>query len=85
MTRTSGLVGSPAPDPTPARQAYAYRTAFLAGITPEDVQGIGAALLERAKAGDVQAARLILDRFLGNTPVAEWPSARALEFSDMLG
>lgn len=68
----------------PARQAQVYRVAFLAGVTPEDIQEIGAALVERAKAGDVQAARMVLDRLVGTAPVADWPSENALAFSNML-
>lgn len=64
---------------TPARRAVEYREAFLEAVTAEDVRAIGSALLERAKAGDTQAARLVLDRLLGPSPVAEWKSRANVE------
>ncbi len=67
------------PAPSPAQRAVAYRRAFLDAVTEDDVRAIGAALLERAKAGDLAAARLILDRVVGTAPAADWPSARAVE------
>jgi hypothetical protein len=57
-----------------ARQAQVYRSAFLAGATPDDVQQIGAALVERAKAGDIQAARIFSTVSLGPHP---WQTGRA--------
>jgi hypothetical protein len=64
---------------TPARRALAYREAFLETVTADDVRAIGAALLERAKAGDLTAARLVLDRLLGTAPVADWCSRMDVE------
>lgn len=58
----------------PVQRAIAYWEAWLSGITPEDVRAIGIALVERAKAGDITAARLVLDRLLGSPSVAEWDS-----------
>jgi hypothetical protein len=59
---------------TPARRALAYREAFLDTVTAEDVRAIGAQLLERAKAGDLSAVKLVLDRVLGPASVENWPS-----------
>jgi hypothetical protein len=56
-----------------------YREAFLDGVTADDVRTIAAALLERAKAGDLAAAKLVLDRVLGTAPVSEWPSRAEAE------
>jgi hypothetical protein len=43
-----------------ARQVAALRKAFLQGVTPEDLAAIAAALLAKAKEGDVAAAKLVL-------------------------
>ena len=63
----------------PARCAQEYRMAFLESVTADDVRAIGAALLERAKAGDPTAARLVLDRLLGGLSVERWPSRGEFE------
>lgn len=63
----------------PARCALAYREAWLSAVTPEDVRAIGIALVERATTDDVIAARLILDRLLGSTPIAQWETRAVLE------
>lgn len=67
---------------TPPRRALAYREAFMEAVTPEDVRAIGAALLERARAGDPAAAKLVLDRVLGPRPVEEWKDAEELEMEE---
>lgn len=41
------------------------RSALLGAVSEADVHEVIAALVERAKAGDVQAARLVLERVLG--------------------
>lgn len=64
---------------TAAQRALVYREAWLSVITPQDVRAITRALLERAKAGDILAARLVLDRLLGVTPVGEWESRLVVE------
>ena len=69
---------------TPGRRAYAYQQAFLAKVSPDDVAAIGEALLKQAKAGDLVAAKLLLDRVLGTTPVAQWPNDTELERNEML-
>ena len=48
-------------------------------VTPDDVRAIGLALLERAKSGDKQAARLLLDRVLGMLSVDRWQSRERVE------
>lgn len=72
----------------PAIRALAFRETFLLAITPADVRLIGAALLERAKAGDVAATRLVLDRLLGSTAIADWKSRAAvrekLQFEEII-
>jgi hypothetical protein len=71
------------------QRALAFREAFLAGITPEDLTAIGRTLVERAKGGDLQAARLIVERFVGPQTLGEWPTAgdvqRAEMFDSLLG
>ena len=46
---------------TPHRQ----QTALIVAVTAEDITAIVAALILRAKEGDVVAAREVLDRLLG--------------------
>ena len=67
------------PMETPASRAIGYREAFLETVTPEDVRVISLALLERAKSGDTQAARLVLDRVLGILSVDRWQSRERID------
>lgn len=48
-----------------AKRVQCLRVALLEAITPKDVATIIQAVVERAKAGDMHAARLIFDRTLG--------------------
>jgi hypothetical protein len=64
---------------TPSIRALSYQEAWLTTVTPDDVRAIGAALVARAKEGDVSASRLVLDRVLGTSPVASWESRAELE------
>ena len=48
-----------------ARQAEKLRSALFAAVTEEDLRDVVAALIKEAKAGNVQAAREVLDRTLG--------------------
>ena len=48
-----------------ARQVAALRKAFLDGVTAEDIAAIAAALLARAKEGDVAAAKVVLAYTVG--------------------
>ncbi len=63
----------PAADYTaPRLRVVDFREAFLRGVTPEDIEEIGTKLLSMAKAGDLKAASLVLDRVLGREAVTEW-------------
>ena len=53
------------------KRACELRSALLAAVTPEDVQAIAAALLKQAKAGDIAAARELLNRLLGTPSPAD--------------
>jgi hypothetical protein len=53
-----------------ARRVARLRAALLRAVTPEDLTAVVTALLTQAKAGDVQAAKELLQRLLG-PPVAE--------------
>lgn len=68
----------------PALRALEFREAFLKQITAEDVAEIGAALLKRAKEGDLAATRIVFDRLLGNEPVAAWESRSHVELQASL-
>ena len=59
---------------SPRLRAVEFQQAFLQGVTPEDVKAIAETLLERAKCGDIQAARLVLERLIGSQPVRAWDS-----------
>jgi len=50
-----------------ARQTAALRSALLAAVGTKDLQAIVRKLIEAAKAGDVAAAREVLDRVLGRS------------------
>jgi hypothetical protein len=47
------------------RQVAALRNAMLSAVTPEIMAEVVAALIEKAKSGDVPAIRELLDRVLG--------------------
>lgn len=63
----------------PALLALDYREAFAGQVSAEDVAAIVAALVKRAKEGDLAAARIILDRVLGSGPMAEWAPRSQVE------
>ena len=48
-----------------AKRVARLRTALLKGVTPEDMQQVVAAMLAKAKGGDVPAARELFQRVLG--------------------
>jgi hypothetical protein len=56
-----------------ARQVAAMRQEFFAAVTKEDIAVIARALLEKAKQGDVAAARLVLQYTLGRPAEAVDP------------
>jgi hypothetical protein len=56
-----------------ARRGLQFREAFLAGVTLEDLTAIATALVDRAKAGDLGAARLLLERLVGIEELRRWP------------
>lgn len=48
-----------------ARKVAQLRSALLRAVSPDDVQAVARKLVEQAKSGDVQAARVLLDRLFG--------------------
>lgn len=48
-----------------ARRVAQLRSALLRAVSADDVQAVARKLVEQAKAGDVQAARVLLDRLFG--------------------
>ncbi len=48
-----------------ARRVARLRAALVRAVTPEDIAAVVAALVEKARSGDVAAARELLDRTLG--------------------
>lgn len=82
MRNRRTISDSPAPDDAMRsswRRALLYRRAFCEAVTTDDVREIVAALAARAKAGDVAAARLVLERALPAGPIAESQSEHAVE------
>lgn len=60
------VAGNPGGPGNPyARRSAELRRGLLEAVTLQDVQEIAEKLLELAKAGDIDAARLLLDRLLG--------------------
>ncbi len=53
------------------KRARELRQALHDAVTPEDVAAVARALVDRAKAGDVAAARELLDRIIGRPLPAE--------------
>jgi len=60
---TAGNAGGPG-NPH-AKRVAALRSAFLRAATPEDMKAVVEAMVKEAKAGNVQATKLFLDRCLG--------------------
>ena len=48
-----------------ARQSARIRSALMLSVTDDDVTAIVRAMIDRAKSGDVNAARLVLERTIG--------------------
>jgi len=51
-----------------AARVAALRSVLLDSVSPDDLRAVVAALVERAKAGDVPAIREVLDRTVGKPP-----------------
>jgi len=54
----------------PQSQVQKLREAIVACVTPEDVVGVIQKLVQLAKSGDVNAAKVLLDRAVGRVPFA---------------
>lgn len=66
------------------KQMTALRVALLEAVTPKDMAAIGRTLVTAAKGGDVQAAKLLMDRTMGRVPDApEDPEDRPVTKRDM--
>ena len=60
------LVGNPGGPGSPyVKKVAALRSALFAAVSARDLRAIIKKMVEEAKAGDVAAARLLLDRLLG--------------------
>jgi len=57
------------------------RSAMIEAVGPEDVRDIVLSLVRKAKSGDVAAAKEVLDRCCGRTPLA-LPESRNVDWSD---
>ena len=66
-----------------AQRAQQLRSALFKAVGPADLKKIIKAMIEAAIGGDVQAARLILDRVLGQ-PVAHDFEERLAQIEDRL-
>ena len=67
-----------------ARQVGQLRTALLESVTEADVRAIAKALLDRAKGGDILAARELLNRVLGKSP-GDWDANGPLTLTVVTG
>jgi len=56
-----------------ARQVAALRQALLNSVTPDDIQTVAKALIQRASEGNVQAAKLLLSYAIGKPQPAPEP------------
>lgn len=64
------LVGNTCATGNPyAKRVNELRTALMDAVGAGDVRDVIRAMVDAAKGGDVQAARLLLDRTVGATPV----------------
>ena len=54
-----------------AVQVGRLRSALLGAVTPEDMRAVALALVEKAKDGDIAAARVLFDRILGKPVEAD--------------
>jgi hypothetical protein len=70
--------------PTNAQRGLAFREAILTGITTEDVTAIVKVLVERGKAGDLGAVRLLLDRLVPPGDVPKWEDEGVTGHADLL-
>jgi len=64
---------------TPGVGGYPFQ-----GVTPEDITAITKATVDRAKVGDLGAARLLLERLVGTEEVQRWPEEAALRHTEVL-
>ena len=66
------LPGNPGGPGNPhAAQVGRLRSALLGAVTPEDMRAVALALVEKARAGDIAAARVLFDRVLGKPVEAD--------------
>jgi hypothetical protein len=59
------------------KRAGELRQALHAAVTPEDMAAIARALIDKAKSGDVAAARELLDRIIGRPTPAPTPEGES--------
>ena len=77
-TRGRFVKGNPGGPGNPlAKKANQLRVALSRAVTVADVRAIAKRMIEAALGGDVQAAKLILDRAIG--PSVEWDLIERLE------
>lgn len=55
-----------------AAKVASLRAALLEAVSPEDIQAIAKALIEKARRGDLRAARELFDRLLGAPDRSTW-------------
>jgi hypothetical protein len=56
----------------------------LQGVTPENITAITKATVERAKAGDLVAARLLMEFLVGPKDVQRWPEEAEIRHTEVL-
>ena len=66
-----------------ARQAAKLRSVLLSAVSEDDLRSIAAKLVERAKSGDLAAAREVLNRCIGKPDYAKDPDALDLHAAQL--
>lgn len=62
-----------------AQQVARIRSAILEAVSDDDLRAVVAALVEKARKGDVAAARELLNRLAGKPHAGTWPEDLQLE------
>lgn len=71
-----------------ARRVARLRAALVRAVTPEDIAAVVEALIEKARSGDVAAARELLDRTLGKPDALDFNSEQHItpgEVGELMG
>ena len=71
------------PGRPPAASVHEHRAALVNAVTPDDIRAVARMLVDKALAGDIGAAKLLMERLFG-PPVAADVLERIAELEDIL-